>query len=180
VSVSILSPDPTIITFNAGTPSATYSPVATATGIVASVNYGEFNGSPLSALKIGGVGFTQLCTVNDATGNSMFFRNLVDARGQHSGRIGAYSCHYPDRGTWQICRSRCVRWRLEQLPECTNTSHNGTVRILRRRCLATSGTDCCGRVFGSRRHFHRSLGQLVYPGCGRSFAKLAMARLDCA
>jgi len=39
---------------------------------VASVNYGEFNGSPLSALKIGGVGFTQLCTVNDATGNSMF------------------------------------------------------------------------------------------------------------
>jgi len=73
VSVTILSPDPSVITFNAGTPSTTYSPPAGAVSIFVPLNYAEFDGtSQLTALTIATASFSRLTQVEDASNNQAY------------------------------------------------------------------------------------------------------------
>lgn len=59
----------TNITFDNGTPSATYTPGGGASHVVAMVTYSRYDGNPISALSVGGNGFTKLCDVIDETYN---------------------------------------------------------------------------------------------------------------
>lgn len=127
MAVSILSPDPSTVIFNAGTPGSTYSPVSGASAIIVPLNYGEFNGSALSALTLSAIGFTRLVAVTEGGGSNGAFSEIWwMPSGTIPGGSGLTLAITLPGSTWQdlSCTLNSVSGSVT--PTVTGTSHNST------------------------------------------------------